>query len=156
MPDLDPFLQAMTPWAETLLRVVAGLMLVPHGLRGSFGFFPGTGVERRPGQSAFAQFAGSLARQGYRPSYLWAGLACFTQMVAGPCLALGLFTRPSALAAAVLLFIGALWHKRAGHGYFWNTQGVEFPLMWGLIALFFAIQGGGSGSLDYLWVGRAF
>ena len=144
-------LATLAPYAETLLRAVVGLMLVPHGLRGSFGFFPNTGVRRDPGRSAFAQFAGSLERQGYRPSYFWAALACFIQMVVGPCLALGLLTHLAGLMAGGLLLLGAYWHKRAGHGYFWNTQGVEFPLMWALIALFFAVKGGAGGfALDFL------
>ncbi len=146
-------LDTFTPFAVTLLRVVAGLMLVPHGLRGCFGFFPNTGVRRAPDRSAFAQFAESLARQGYWPSYFWAALACFIQMVVGPCLALGLFAHAAGLLICALLLLGALWHKRAGHGYFWNTQGVEFPLMWALVALFFAVTGGGAWSLDALLFG---
>jgi putative oxidoreductase len=143
-------LGALTPFAETLLRAVAGLMLVPHGLRGCLGFFPNTGVRRMPDRSAFAQFAESLARQGYWPSYFWAALAGFTQLVAGPCMALGLFTHLTAFMAFCLLLLGAVWHRRAGHGYFWNTQGVEFPLMWALVALYFAAAGGGPWSLDRL------
>ncbi len=155
-PQLAGLYAALLPVAETLLRAAAGLMLVPHGLRGCFGFFPGTGVPRRPDQSAFSQFAGSLARQGYWPSEFWAGVACFTQMVAGPSMALGLFTRPAAFMAFCLLLLGALWHRRARHGYFWNTQGVEFPLMWAWVALFFAVAGGGPWSLDHVLFAREF
>jgi uncharacterized membrane protein YphA (DoxX/SURF4 family) len=138
-------LATFAPYAETLLRAVAGLMLVPHGLRSCFGFFPGTGVRRDPNRSAFAQFAASLERQGYWPSQFWATLACFIQMVAGPCLTLGLFTHLAGSMACGLLLLGAYWHKRAGHGYFWNTQGIEFPLMWALVALFFAVSGSAGG-----------
>lgn|SRR5690242_8295184 len=141
-------LSSFGPVAETLLRSVAGLMLVPHGLRGCFGFFPNTGVRRFPDRTAFSQFAESLARQGYWPSYAWAALAAFIQLVGGPLLALGLLTHLMAFLVCCLLLCGALWHKRAGHGYFWNTQGVEFPLMWALVALYFAVAGGGPWSLD--------
>ena len=34
-PQLGSLYQALAPWAEALLRVVAGLALVPHGLRNS-------------------------------------------------------------------------------------------------------------------------
>lgn len=152
VPDL---LSTVAPIAETLLRVVAGLMLVPHGLRGCLGFFPNTGVRRTPDRSPFAQFADSLARQGYWPSYFWAAVAGFIQLVVGPCLALGLFTHIAGLLVCALLLMGALWHKRAGHGYFWNTQGIEFPLMWALVALFFAAAGGGAWSLDALLFGTS-
>lgn len=155
LSSLSAWLSAFTPFAETLLRVVIGLMLVPHGLRGCFGFFPNTGVRRTPDRSAFSQFAESLARQGYRPSYLWAAIAGFIQMVVGPCLALGLFTHIAGLLVMGLLLLGALWHIRAGHGYFWNMQGIEFPLMWALVALFFAAAGGGPWSLDAVFFGAS-
>ena len=44
-PQLGPLYAALAPWAEALLRVVAGLALVPHGLRNTFGMFPSTGVQ---------------------------------------------------------------------------------------------------------------
>jgi putative oxidoreductase len=149
LSSFDPAIFA--PYAETLLRAVTGLMLVPHGLRSCFGFFANTGLRRDPNRSAFAQFAGSLERQGFRPGYFWAGFACFIQIVVGPLLALGLFTHLAGLMACGLLLLGAYWHIRADHGYFWNTQGVEFPLMWSLISLFFAVKGGAGGfALDNL------
>jgi len=155
-PSLGSVYQALAPCAAALLRIIIGLMLVPHGLRGGFGFFRGTGAPRTPDRSSFAQFAAALARQGYWPSYFWAALACFTEMVAGPMLALGLFTRPAGFAIFLLLAAGALWHWRAGHGYFWNTIGFEFPLMWAIVALFFAVAGGGPYSLDRVLLGYEF
>jgi putative oxidoreductase len=71
-------------------------------------------------------------------------------------LALGLFTRPCAAAAAALLLIGCVWHIQMGHRWFWNQQGIEFPLMWALAALFFAVNGGGPISLDLLLFGKTF
>jgi putative oxidoreductase len=38
-------------------------------------------------------------------------------------------------------------------GYFWMTGGLEYPLMWGLVALAFVFRGGGRYSLDAL-IGR--
>ena len=45
-PQLGPLYASFAPWAEALLRVVAGLALVPHGLRNTFGMFPSTGCNR--------------------------------------------------------------------------------------------------------------
>ena len=45
-PQLAPLYQSLAPWAEALLRAVAGLALVPHGLRNTFGMFPSTGCNR--------------------------------------------------------------------------------------------------------------
>jgi hypothetical protein len=39
-PQFGSVYQALFPWAEALLRVVVGLILVPHGLRSTFGMFP--------------------------------------------------------------------------------------------------------------------
>ena len=38
-------------------------------------------------------------------------------------------------------------------GFFWTDGGYEYPLLWGIAALTFAIRGGGRYSLDAL-IGR--
>ena len=35
-------------------------------------------------------------------------------------------------------------------GWFWNTQGAEYPLIWSAAALYFLVHGGGPISLDAL------
>ena len=42
IPALGGIYQALAPWTEALLRAAVGLALVPHGLRNTFGFWPGT------------------------------------------------------------------------------------------------------------------
>ena len=88
-PQLASLYQTLGPWAEALLRVGVGLALVPHGLRMTFGFFPNTGLPVRN----LAMLSAQLDRDGYRPGKLWAPLISLTQLVGGPMLALGLFTR---------------------------------------------------------------
>jgi len=68
-------------------------------------------------------------------------------------LALGLFTRPAALAIVVFLVVSNYERWRVG-GYFWNKTGLEYTLMWTLAALYFLIHGGGAISLDRLLIGR--
>jgi len=46
-PQLAEVYRTLAPYSEALLRVVVGLWMVPHGLRMSFGFFPGTGLPQR-------------------------------------------------------------------------------------------------------------
>ena len=41
------------------------------------------------------------------------------------------------------------------NGFFWTNRGFEFPLMWGIAALFFLIRGGGPLSVDRA-LGREF
>ena len=148
-PALGSVYQALAPWAEALLRAVVGLALVPHGLRMGFGFFPDTGGPIRN----LAMMAEALDKWGYRPGRLWAPLIAATQLVAGPLLALGLFTRAAALPIFLFLSVSNFERWRVG-GYFWNTQGLEYTLMWTAGSLFFLVNGGGAISLDHL-IGRA-
>ena len=63
-----------------------------------------------------------------------------------------------ALAAALPIFLFLLVSNierwRVG-GYFWNTQGLEYTLMWTAGAFFFLVHGGGTISLVHV-IGRAF
>jgi len=146
--SLDHLYQGLTPWAEALLRAAVGLALVPHGLRNTFGFFPTTGVRSHN----LGQLADQLDGDGYRPGRLWAPLISLTQLVAGPLLALGLFTRAAAVPIVVFLIITNFERWRVGR-YFWNQLGLEYTLMWTVAVLYFLVRGGGRVSLDYL-IGR--
>ena len=149
-PNLGPLYQSLAPWAEALLRAVVGLALVPHGLRMAFGFFPDTGGPIRN----LAMMAQALDKWGYRPGKLWAPLIAATQLVAGPMLALGLFTRAAALPVFLFLLVSNFERWRVG-GYFWNTQGLEYTLMWTAAAFYFLAHGAGTISLDHV-IGRTF
>jgi putative oxidoreductase len=148
--SLGPLYQALAPWAEAVLRAIVGLALVPHGLRMAFGFFPGTGGPIRD----LKMMAQALDHWGYPPGKLWAPLIAATQLIAGPLLALGLFTRLAALPIVIFLLVSNVERWRVG-GYFWNTQGLEYTLMWTAAAFYFLVHGGGAISLDHL-IGRAF
>lgn len=137
--------QALSPWAEALLRAAVGLALVPHGLRNTFGFFPNTGLPVRN----LWMLAGQLDGTGYRPGKLWAPLISLAQLVGGPLLALGLFTRFAAGAIVLFLLVACVERWRIGR-YFWNTLGLEYTLMWTIAAFYFLVHGGGEWSLDRL------
>jgi putative oxidoreductase len=143
-------LPALLPFAFALLRVWVGLALVPHGLRNTFGFFPNTGVR--------ALNLGELAKQldecGYRPGRFWAPAISLTQLIGGPLLALGLFTRPVAAAILVFLLVANVERWRVGK-YFWNKLGLEYTLMWFIATFYVFVHGGGAYSLDRL-IGREF
>jgi putative oxidoreductase len=129
---------------EALLRIAVGLAFVPHGLRNTFGFFPDTGIRAH----TIPELAAQLDRDGYRPGKLWAPAISLVQLIGGPLLALGLFTRPVCLPIAILLALSVVAHWR--DGWFWNTLGIEYPLLWTACALYFLINGGGAISLDRL------
>jgi putative oxidoreductase len=149
-PSLGELYQALAPWSEAALRAMVGLALVPHGLRMTFGFFPNTGLPVRN----LTMLSAQLDRDGYRPGRLWAPAISLTQLVAGPMLALGLFTRLAAIPIVLFLLVANVERWRVG-GWFWNKLGLEYTLMWTLGALYFLVHGGGPISLDRL-TGRAF
>ncbi|HET9717882.1 MAG TPA: DoxX family protein [Pseudolabrys sp.] len=136
-------LQALAPLSEALLRICVGLWLVPHGLRMTFGLFPDTG---QPLQN-LRMLADYLDKQGYRPGTLWAPAISATQLICGPLVALGLFTRIAILPILLFLLVTNIERWRVGR-YFWNQLGLEYTLMWTVAAFYILIHGGGAYSLD--------
>ena len=100
------------------------------------------------------ELAAQLDRDGYRPGKFWAPAISITQLVGGPLLALGLFTRPVAMPIVLFLLVTNVERWRVGK-YFWNQLGLEYTLMWTIAAIYFLVHGGGTISLDHL-IGRAF
>jgi putative oxidoreductase len=142
---LTEILQTLSPFAYALLRIAVGLALVPHGLRNTFGFFPNTGVRALN----LKDLAVQLDQSGYRPGQFWARAISLTQLVGGPLLALGLFTRPVAAVVLVFLLVANVERWRVGK-YFWNQLGLEYTLMWTIATFYVLVHGGGLYSLDYL------
>jgi putative oxidoreductase len=146
IPSLASLYADFAPIAEVLLRAVTGLALVPHGLRMSFGFFSNTGLK-------VASLKMLAEREtGYGPGRLWAPAIAVTELVCGPLLALGLFTRPAAAPIFIFLAVSNVERWRVGR-YFWNTLGLEYTLMWLTAAFYFLVHGGGVYSLDHILVG---
>ncbi len=139
IPAIAPITAALSPLAEPLIRVTAGLLLVPHGAQKLFGWFGGYGIE------ATGQF---FATQLGLPASL-AALAGLIEFFGGLMLALGLATRVVA-ALVVGLMAVAVSQVHLGAGFFWTNGGFEYPLFWGIVALAFVLRGGGRYSLDAL------
>jgi putative oxidoreductase len=142
---LSPLFQTLAPFAYALLRLWVGLALIPHGLRNTFGFFPKTGVRALSLNALAAQ----LDEAGYRPGAFWARAISATQLVGGPLIALGLFTRPAAAVALAFLLVANVERWRVGK-YFWNQLGLEYTLMWTIAMFYVLVHGGGIYSLDHL------
>ncbi len=142
IPSVGALERALSPFAEPMVRVAAGLQLMPHGAQKLFGWFGGYGVDAT-GQVVAAKLGlpASLA--------LVAGLIEF---FGGAALALGLATRVVA-ALVVGLMAVAIIVVHWPIGYFWTAGGFEYPLLWGVVALAFVFRGGGRYSLDAL-IGR--
>lgn len=129
---------SLTTSTDTLVRVAAGLFLVPHGAQKLFGWFGGYGLEAT-GQF----FEGQL---GFANGYLVALGSGSVEFFGGLFLALGLLTRLSALATTILLLVAASVHIPAG--FFWTEGGFEYPVLWAIVTLGFVTRGGGRFSLD--------
>lgn len=116
--------------AETLLRVVAGVALVTHGL----------GKISDPFGAA-----GMVEGLGFYPGAFWSLLLSCTEFFGGILITIGLFTRPAAFAAMFVLLVTVWFHwVTMGQGY----QGAEKSIIWAAIFLFFIIRGGNRHSVD--------
>ena len=142
IPGFGALEQTLSPFAEPLVRVAAGLMLLPHGAQKLFGWFGGYGVD------ATGQFF--AAKLGLPASF--ALLAGLIEVFGGLALAAGFLTRAAAALVFGLMAVAIIW-VHLPVGYFWMTGGFEYPLMWAVVALAFVFRGGGAYSVDAL-IGR--
>jgi putative oxidoreductase len=144
-PELRSVYATLAPIVEVAMRVAVGFCLIPHGLRMGFGFFPNTGGP----VLGWRQLADALEKWGSPgPHKFWSIVILATELVSGPLLILGLFTRPVSVPIVILLAMSIYDHTR--DGWFWNTRGVEYPLIWTCAAAYFLVNGGGQYSLDRL------
>jgi putative oxidoreductase len=131
-PGLRPFYAWAEPISWALIRITAGLMIIPHG-------WP----KLMMGVSATAQMA--LVKRGIQPAEPLAIVLIALETVGGLCIALGLFTR--FWAAAVFIEMMVIVYQYLPK-FGWTGPGYEYPLFWGLVMLAIALRGGGPYSLD--------
>ncbi len=139
IPALGPIYDLFAPYSVPFIRLVTGLFLMPHGAQKLFGWFGGGGLE---GTAGF--FAGKL---GLEPGMFFAVLVGGTEFFGGLFLAIGLLTRVAA-AGVVIQMTVAILLVHLSNGFFWGNSGIEYPLLWGLLALAFVFRGGGEMSVD--------
>jgi putative oxidoreductase len=137
VPALGGIYSAVSDFAEPILRIGLGGILIPHGCQKLFGLFGGMGLTAN---------AALFERLGYSPGMFWGTLVGCTEFIGGILLVLGLFTRFA--AAAMLIFMIVAVKFTSAKGFFWSAGGMEYPILIGVCALFFLIRGGGHCSLD--------
>jgi putative oxidoreductase len=131
-PGLRPFYDRVEPLSWLLIRITAGLMLIPHG-------WP----KLMMGITATANMA--LVKRGITPAEPLAVILITLETLGGLCIALGLFTRFWAAAVFIEMMVIAYHHLPK---FGWTAPGYEYPLFWGLVMLAIALRGGGPYSLD--------
>lgn len=137
IPALGNLYVSLDRYMLPLLRIVLGLILIPHGCQKFFGWFGGAG---------FARFTQIFEGIGYKPGALWVTLVAGTEVIGGLLLVFGLFTRFASLAV-VIFMINAIWVTSA-KGFFWTAGGMEYSILLFATALVFLIKGGGACSID--------
>jgi putative oxidoreductase len=137
IPALGNIYSAVDQYAEPILRIALGAILVPHSMQKLFGAFGGMG---------FAGNAALFDRIGFAPGIFWGTLVGCTELIGGILLVLGLFTRFAAAAVVIFMIVGVKF--TSAKGFFWTQGGSEYALLIGFCALFFLIRGGGVWSLD--------
>lgn len=138
-PGLSGFYQAMLPIAETLVRIIVGIMFLMH-----------VSAKFKMGASAVA--ANVFAKNGIEPALAWTYFIMLLELVGGICLILGLFTRFFAAALAIEMLV-ALLFVHLPRGYFASAGGYEYVLLIGAVCFAIALRGGGPYSVDRL-IGR--
>lgn len=129
-------------FAATALRLALGLMILPHGLQKTFGWFGGYG------------FTGSM---GYLTGtvgapWIFAFLAILAESLGGLMLIAGVGTRVAALGVGGVMVVAATQHWSNGFFMNWFGQqkgeGVEFHLLAIGIVVALMMVGGGRWSVD--------
>ncbi len=116
------------PHVHGILRIVAGLMFLQHGLVKLFGFPPG-------------------AEPGQQPLMGMMGAAGVIETATGLLIALGLFTRPAAFLAAGFC-AAAYWMVHGMQSFYPILNGGELAALYCFLFLYLGAVGGGPWSLD--------
>lgn len=137
--------QTHPDWSTTVLRLVLGVVMFPHGAQKVLGWFGGYGF------SGTMQF---FTHQAHIPA-LFAFLAIAAEFAGSLGLITGLFTRVAAFGIAVNMVVAILLvHQQVGFFMNWAGQykagqeGFEYALLAIGIAVYLMIKGGGAASAD--------
>ena len=131
MADRNSFFTSATPRVLSVLRIVTGFLMIPHGAQKLFGFLAA------PGWKSPQMF-----------SQMWFG--GLIEFFGGLLLLVGLFTRPAAFILSGTMAV-AYFQMHALPGGFWPLQNKgELAALYCFVFLFLSVAGGGEWSLDRL------
>lgn len=130
IPSLGSVYAALSPYAETLMRIIAGLLLIVHGTPKIMNPFGATGM---------------VESLGFYPGAFWSPLLSCTEFFGGILLTIGLLTRPAAFATMIVLLVTVYFHWIfRGEG----LAGAEKSILWASILFYFVVHGGNRYSVD--------
>lgn len=128
---------------QTLLRVVLGVVMLPHGLQKTIGWFGGHGFEGTMG------YFGSIGIPAF-----FAFLAIFAESAGALALIAGVTTRVAAFGIAVNMLVAGFMHRGNGFLMNWSGQqageGFEYHILAIGIAVALIVRGAGRFSIDRL------
>jgi len=130
----------LTNLAFLLLRMMLGLTIAAHGSQKLFGWFGGGGLKNT---SVFFE------KQGFKPAWVWLGLACVGELGGGLSLAAGLLTPLGAAGVFGAMFM-ATFKTNWKNGFFIQKGGYEYGLLILVVSVFLGLAGPGAFSLDAL------
>ncbi|MBE9179003.1 DoxX family protein [Oculatella sp. LEGE 06141] len=133
-PSLAPSYTSQSAW--TVLRVVAGLVMIHNGL------------DKLADIESFAQAYVSVI--GLPFPIFFSYVAAYTELLGAPLLALGLFTRPAA-AGLLSTMLVAMYHHIKVAGF--SIPYLELSMLYASCFLFFTVNGAGLFSIDALLSG---
>ncbi len=136
-------------WALLLIRLALGAVFFAHGAQKVFGWFGGYGLK---GTVGYFQSLGIPPALGV--------IGCFTELLGGVAVFIGLLTRLAALGLAVQMLV-AIAKVHWPHGFFMNhglqpgkKHGIEFVFALLAMALALLVGGAGAVSVDLALVAR--
>jgi putative oxidoreductase len=121
------FLRPYAPQLLSVLRIIAGLLLLQHGTT-KYLYFP---VTKLSGASPLTM----------------SGAAGLLELVGGVLIVIGLFTRPVAFILSGMLAVAYFW-AHAHRGFFPIVNEGELAALYCFVFLFLAAAGGGAWSVD--------
>jgi putative oxidoreductase len=120
-------LEAWTPRALSVLRIMTGLLFLEHGTQKLLGF--------PPSEHSFPALFSLMGLQG------------ILELVGGFLILIGLFTRPVAFILAGNMAV-AYFMAHAPKGFFPTLNGGQLAILFCFVFLYLAVAGGGQWSVD--------
>ena len=137
MANQNSFHSRWAPRVLSILRIVAGFLLLQHGLQKVFG------VLLPPGPAGEPQAHGTFTLLSR------AGISGILEFGGGVLLILGLFTRPVAFILSGLLAVAYFWVHAPRD--FWPLLNMgELAALYSFVFLYLSVAGGGTWSVDNL------